>query len=98
MVQDDPLRVRAEVGLRDLGHVCALQGATISTEAFPNATIRAQVASISPLVSARSIATVGSEERGNDVVRVILNLQRGTPALPIGLPVTIRFDPCPSKT
>jgi HlyD family secretion protein len=98
MVQDDPLRVRAEVELRDFAHVCAAQSATVSADAFPSASIRAQVASISPTVIARSSATAGSDTASKDVVPVTLQLQHGGPVLPIGLPVTVHFEACPSKT
>jgi multidrug resistance efflux pump len=96
MVQDDPLRVRADVELRDAAHVCTAQNATVSAEAFPNASIRAQVSSISPAVSARN--GTGSDAGSKDVVPVVLELQRGGPKLPIGLPVTVHFEGCPSKT
>ena len=98
IVPDGPLRVRAEVELRDLAHVCASQRATVVAEAFANATIHAQVASISPAVTPRSIAPATADARDKDVVAVVLNVERGSPALPIGLPVTVRFDSCPSKT
>jgi len=98
IVQDDLLRVRAEVDLRDLGRVCASQNATVAAEPFPNKSLRAQVASISPVVSNRSIATADSDARGRDIVAVNLDLERGGQALPIGLPVTVRFAPCAPKT
>jgi multidrug resistance efflux pump len=96
-LQDDRLRVRAEVELRDFTHVCASQNATVSADGFSNASIRARVASIGPTVEARSIAAAGSDA-GKEIVPVLLNLQRGAPAMPIGLPVTVRFEACPSKT
>ncbi len=98
MVQDNVLRVRAEVDLRDLGRVCVSQNATVAAEPFPNTSLHAQVASISPEVSNRSIATAGSDARGKDIVAVTLDLERSGPALPIGLPVTVRFAPCTPKT
>jgi multidrug resistance efflux pump len=97
MVRDDPLRVRAEVELRDFPHVCSGQSATVNAEAFPNAQIRAQVASISPMVTPRLTAPA-ADARSKDIVAVTLELARGGPVLPIGLPVTVRFEPCPSKT
>jgi multidrug resistance efflux pump len=98
MVQDNVLRVRAEVDLRDLGRVCVSQNATVAAEAFPSVSIHAQVASISPAVSNRSIAMAGSDAHGKDIVAVTLDLERTGPALPIGLPVTVRFGPCTPKT
>jgi HlyD family secretion protein len=95
MAADDPLRVRAEIELRDLGRVCVSQRAAVTAEAFPNTSIRAQVASISPEVTARTIATAGPETRPREVVDVMLNVEPGGPALPIGLPVMVRFEPCP---
>ncbi len=97
MVQDDPLRVRADVGLRDLANVCPSQNATVSAEAFPNASIHAQVTTISPMVDRRSDPAEGSDPDANDFVPVVLNLQSGS-KLPIGLPVTVHFQPCASKT
>jgi HlyD family secretion protein len=95
MAADNPLRVRAEIELRDLGRVCVSQRAAVTAEAFPNASIRAQVASISPEVTTRTIATAPAETRPREVVDVTLNVEHGGPALPIGLPVVVRFEACP---
>lgn len=97
MVQDNALRVRADVGLRDLARLCPPQSATVGAEAFPNASIRAQLAAISPAVTRRTIATVGTDARNTDVVTVLLDLEGGQ-ALPIGMPVTVHFGPCASKS
>jgi HlyD family secretion protein len=105
VVPDGQTRVRAEVDLHDLARVCVQQRASIAAETFPNAAIQAQVSSISPAVSSRSIATPGpanaavpADNRSKDVVGVVLTVDRGAPTLPIGLPVTVRFDACPSKS
>lgn len=98
IVPDGQLRVRAEVDLQDLAHVCASQTAAVSAEAFPKAAFRAQVASISPEVGPRSVAAAAPDIRDKNVVAVTLNLERGAPALPIGSTVTVRFDACPPKT
>jgi HlyD family secretion protein len=99
IVPDGQARVRAEVALRDLAHVCLQQRATIAADALPNAPIQAQVASISPAVSR---ATTGAASVTNadasDVVAVVLKVDGGAPALPIGLPVTVHFQACPSKS
>ena len=105
VVPEGQTRVRAEVDLHDLAHVCVQQRASVAAETFPNAAIQAQVASISPAVSPRSLATPGTtnattaaDVRSKDVVGVVLTVDRGAPTLPIGLPVTVRFDACPSKS
>ncbi|HTP92941.1 MAG TPA: HlyD family efflux transporter periplasmic adaptor subunit [Xanthobacteraceae bacterium] len=98
IVPDGQLRVRAEIELRDWAHVCILQNATVAAEGFTSATIRGHVGSISPTVTARSLPAVSSDSGGKDVVPVTLELARGGPALPIGLPVTVHFEACPSKT
>jgi multidrug resistance efflux pump len=105
VVPEGQTRVRAEVDLHDLAHVCVQQRASVAAETFPNAAIQAQVASISPAVSPRSLAmpgttnaTTAAEVRSKDVVGVVLTVDRGAPTLPIGLPVTVRFDACPSKS
>ncbi len=102
IVRDGQSRVRAEVGLADLRHVCVQQHATIATNAFPHAAIRAQVASISPTVSRRNADAVGTVSPANadenNVVAVVLTVNPGAPALPIGLPVTVHFEACPTKS
>jgi multidrug resistance efflux pump len=105
IVPDGQSRVRAEVDLHDLARVCVQQRAGIVAETFPNAGIQAQVSSISPAVSPRSIATSATantptptDARSKDVVGVVLTVDRGAPTLPIGLPVNVRFDACPSKS
>jgi len=101
--RDGRSRVRAEVGLSDLRHVCMQQRATVATDAFPHAAIEAQVASISPMVSRDSSAnSTGAappaNANHNDVVAVLLTINRGAPTLPIGLPVTVHFEACPTKS
>ncbi len=103
IVPDGSARVRAEVALRDLPHLCAAQHASIAAETLPGAAIGAQVASISPAVTARSRATqavapASAGTAADNVVAVVLSIDRGAPTLPIGLPVTVRFAACPSKS
>jgi HlyD family secretion protein len=99
IVPDGQSRVRAEVALHDLPHVCVQQHANIAAEAFPNASVQAQVASISPMVTRPSMGSAASADAGaNDVVAVVLTMDSGAPALPIGLPVTVHFEACPSKS
>lgn len=102
IVRDGRSRVRAEVGLANVAKICAQQEAAIATDAFPNAAIKAQVASISPEVSRSSVghaaATTPANADANDVVAVVLTVDGGAPALPIGLPVTVHFDACQSKS
>jgi multidrug resistance efflux pump len=106
IVRDGPARVRAEVALRDLSHVCLQQRATIAAAAFPKTAIGAPVAAISPTVGRAGMRTTagGADAAApanageNDVIPVDLNVDAGAPALPIGLPVTVHFEACPSKT
>jgi HlyD family secretion protein len=98
LVQDGPLRVRAEVEVHDASRVCASQNSTIVPEAFPNAKIRAHVSSISPMVAPRNTATAAADSSTKDVLAVILDIDTSVPTPPIGSAVTINFDPCPSKT
>lgn len=105
IVPDGQSRIRAEVALRDFAHVCPQQRATIAAEALPNAAIKAQVASISPTVSRPTMgmaADAANAREGNagtgDVVAVVLKLDSGAPPLPIGMPVTVHFQACPSKS
>jgi multidrug resistance efflux pump len=98
LVQDGQLRVRAEVEVHDASRVCAAQIAAIVPEAFPNARIRAHVASISPMVAPRAMTTAAANASTKDVLAVILDIDSSAPTPPIGSAVTVNFDPCPSKT
>jgi len=105
IVPDGQARVRAEVALHDLAHICLQQRATIAADAFPNASLEAQVASISPTVSRASIGTASGSASAStagadtgDVVAVVLKLNGNAQPLPIGLPVTVHFQACPSKS
>lgn len=99
LVQDGARRVRAEVAMHDLAHVCLSQTATIAIPAIPNAApIHAAVAAISPAVTTQSATAATADSHDTDVVAVMLNLDGGAPALPLGLPVTVHFESCPSKT
>ena len=105
IVPDGQARVRAEVALHDLAHVCLQQRATIAVDAMPSATIQAQVASISPTVSRATIGAAaatagaaGASTDAGDVVAVVLKIEGNAPPLQIGLPVTVHFQACPSKS
>jgi multidrug resistance efflux pump len=101
IVPEGPPRVRAEVALRDLPRVCTGQHATIASDIYSGAAINAQVAAISPAVSTRHKPAPAGSTAANDaenVVAVVLSLDGGAPTLPIGLPVTVRFAACPSKS
>lgn len=99
---DGQVRVRAEVALRDLPHLCTGQRASIAAEILPGAATGAQVAAISPAVTARTMATqpgtAAPASAAENVVAVILAIDHGAPTLPIGLPVTVHFAACPSKS
>jgi multidrug resistance efflux pump len=95
MLPESVLRVRAEIDQRDLARVCENQPATVTTEAFPNASIRAEVESISPVLIPRTIVVAGA---GKDVEVVILKMERVDLRLPIGMPVIVRFGACPSRS
>lgn len=101
IMPEGPPRVRAEVALRDFPHVCAGQHATIAAEISAGAAMNAQVSAISPAVTTRNkTVAAGSAAAGeaDSVVAVVLTIDGGTPALPIGTPVTVRFAACPSKS
>jgi HlyD family secretion protein len=103
IVPDGRARVRAEVSLGDLAKVCVQQRAAIAAGAFPDAAIGAQVSFISPEISRGSSRDAGAaaapaNANPGDVVAVVLTVDQGAPDLPIGLPVTVHFDACPSKS
>jgi multidrug resistance efflux pump len=75
ILPEGTLRVRAEIDQRDLARVCENQPAIVTTEAVPNASIRAEVESISPVLIPRTIAV---PDAGKDVEAVILTMERPT--------------------
>jgi HlyD family secretion protein len=96
IISDGALRVRAEVDPRDVARVCVGQPATVTAESFPNLSLHARVEAVSPVLTARSLPATGAEARARDVESIILSLEGGGPALPIGLPVMARFGTCPA--
>jgi HlyD family secretion protein len=98
VLADGPQRVRTEIDLRDLAHVCPSQSASVATDAFPNLDIHADVASISPTVAPRPTSAAAIQDHDGQVVAVLLEIDHNAPSLPIGSIVTVRFDPCPSKS
>jgi multidrug resistance efflux pump len=101
IIRDGQPRVRAELALRDLPHVCLGQRATVTAE--DHAPIDGQVTAISPMVGRPGIRNgadtpAAAKADTGDVVPVVVTLDRGAPALPIGLPVTVHFAACPSKS
>jgi hypothetical protein len=88
-------KVRVEIDPRNLQRVCLAQTASVTVDAFPSTVIHAQVELINPVVSDRTLFTAGNEGRSPDAARVILSLENGGTNLPVGLPVTVLFDPCP---
>jgi multidrug resistance efflux pump len=104
IVPDGPPRVRADVAVADLSHVCVQQHARIAAEAFPNAAMTAHVASISPAVErAGTGSSAGAADPADpgadDVATVVLDVDQGAPpSLPLRLPVTVHFQACASKS
>lgn len=90
-----PWRVRAEVALSDLPHVCLQQHATIAAAALPNAAIAARVAAIG-LEATRPAAAPPAAAPA--VVPVVLKLDGHPPALPLDLPVKVSFAACQQKS
>ena len=88
--------VRAEIDPRDGARVCLQQPATVTADAFPNAPVRAHVDAIVPALSVRTISA-GLDAKSREAQTVLLSVEQGERALPIGLPVTVRFAACPAK-
>jgi multidrug resistance efflux pump len=94
IVPAGPVRVRAEVELRNVPQICQAQSATVSSDGFPNKTVSAHVTSISPAITPPDSAL----HRESETVSVFLNEAGGAPAMPLGSAVLVHFDACPSKT
>jgi HlyD family secretion protein len=95
MVPNGPVRVRAEVELSDAIRLCVGQKAAIAVDGLPNAVVRAEVISISPMLARRSVS---KPDKSEDILPVVLGFIGNAPASPIGSPVTVRFDTCPPKS
>lgn len=98
LAPDGSLQVRAEVDSRDVQRVCAAQPATVTVDGLTTPPIHAQVESISPVISTRTLFVAGKEKQSPDVAQVILTIEGSRPNLPTGLSVTVQFGPCPSKS
>lgn len=98
IMRDGAARVRAAVALPDLSHVCPAQRATVAAAAFPHTAMQAQVAAISHEISRPAAAATAPGLDAKDTVAVVLTLNGDAPELPIGLPVTVHFEPCPTKS
>jgi hypothetical protein len=83
--------------LADLPHVCLQQQATVAAEAFQSTAIKAQVVSISPAIN-QTADTASAHPDASGTVAVVLAMNGDAAALPIGLPVNVHFQPCPTKS
>ena len=63
LAPDGSLQVRAEVDSRDVQRVCAAQPATVTVDGLTTPPIHAQVESISPVISTRTLFVAGKESR-----------------------------------
>jgi HlyD family secretion protein len=98
LIQDNLLRVYAEIDVRDLGRVCSEQNATVTAEGITKDPIRGQVQSIGAVIRNRSLGVSGPGGAGSkDVVPIMVNLERPGVSLPFGLPVSVRFASCPPR-
>jgi multidrug resistance efflux pump len=96
MVPNGPARVRAEVELSDAMRLCVGQKATVAVDGLPNAGVRAEIVSISPMLARRSVSSADKNQA--DILPVVLGFIGSAPASPIGSPVTVRFEACPPKS
>jgi len=97
LMPDANLQVRAEIPSRDFRRVCVGQRATVHGDGIASAGMATRVETVNPVIGARSIFPAGNEDRTPDVARVILRFDDGGAKLPVGLPVTVHFDACPSN-
>lgn len=95
-------RVRAEVALPDLPHLCSQQRATITAAALPSAAIAGHVEQVGVAVRRPRMQTAGastaSPASAQPVVPVVLDVDGSPPSLPLGLPVKVSFAACPSRS
>jgi hypothetical protein len=71
--------------------------ATVTAEAIPNRALHATVTAVSPELRPQSIAAATSEHAA-EVRPIVLNLQNNGGMLPIGMPVTLQFNSCPTRS
>jgi multidrug resistance efflux pump len=97
LAPDGPLQVRAEIDPRDLSRVCVGQPAALTADALGGTPLRAQVETISPVIGTRTLFPTSNEARSPDAARILLRVVSSGAHLPIGLPLTVTFDPCPGN-
>jgi multidrug resistance efflux pump len=97
VIADGELLVRTEIEPRDMARLCLDQSATVTPDALPNIAMHAKVKAISPVLIPRSLAAT-AVDRAREVQPVVLSLENGDRTVPIGMPVTVRFEPCPSRS
>lgn len=90
------MRVRAEVDELDIGQVVVGQRAEIVADAYRGQVWHATVEELARTMGRKSVKSVDPAEKGDrDVLEVVLTLDPGSPPLPIGLRVTVRWNPEP---
>jgi HlyD family secretion protein len=91
------LQVRAEISSHDFRRVCVGQHATLHGDGIAAAGLATRVETVNPVIGSRTLFAAGNEDRTPDVARAILKFDDAAAKLPVGLPVTVHFDPCPSN-
>jgi HlyD family secretion protein len=87
------LRVRAEVDEKDVTKVQLGQRAAISTNSSEQTMLSGTVVRISPTMGRKKALTGDPADKADrDVLEVLVELPEGTPQLPVGLRVTVRFE------
>jgi HlyD family secretion protein len=97
LMPDANLKVRAEIASRDFRRVCVGQRASVHGDGIARAGMPTRVETVNPVIGTRTLFPAGNEDRTPDVVRVILSFADASVGLPVGLPVNVQFETCPSN-
>jgi ABC exporter DevB family membrane fusion protein len=87
-------RVRAEVDERDVSSVHVGQRVTVTSDSFPSKSVSGTVTKLASIMGRKTVLTGNpAEKEDRDVLEVTAKLDSSANAFPIGLRVTVQFQP-----
>ena len=87
-------RVRAEVDERDVGSVHVGQKVTVTSDSYPNKRISGIVTKLASIMGRKTVLTGNpAEKEDRDVLEVTARLDQSANVFPVGLRVTVQFEP-----
>jgi len=87
-------KVRAEVDERDVGSVHVGQKVTVTSDSYPTKRFSGTVTKLASIMGRKTVLTGNpAEKEDRDVLEVTARLDQGANVFPVGLRVTVQFEP-----